>query len=238
MICPDDFRKVPDWLLGGYWGNDDFYDLDGNLIDTKEFGDNGFHGRTHPAICYMAIQRLTVPGDLVYVPFSGSGTEIDVCQRYGRRVIGIDLNPRRPDIRKGDATRFRLEEKARLIIAHPPYEDVVLFSNGTNDLSKRGTRYEQLVSSCADMFFENLVSGGYLVLIIGDTYHDGREWPLDYIWYSHLVKFDLIGRIVRNFGETKSGMFGKNKNLWKYRLLKNKRFKLANDFVLIFEVSE
>lgn len=40
--------------------------------------------------CILAGSRL---GDLVYDPFSGSGTVLAVAQRLGRRAVGTDLNP-------------------------------------------------------------------------------------------------------------------------------------------------
>jgi DNA modification methylase len=40
--------------------------------------------------CILAGSR---PGDLVFDPFSGSGTVLAVAQRFGRRAVGTDLNP-------------------------------------------------------------------------------------------------------------------------------------------------
>jgi DNA modification methylase len=235
MINPKDFKKIHDWLLGGFWINQKFKDLDGNILDTKKFGSNKFKGRTHPSVAYMAIIRFTNEGDLVYIPFGGSGTEMDVCKKYNRKFEVIDINPVRDDIHTGDATHYNTTNPADLIIAHPPYESCIVYGKSPMDLSVSGDRYEMLVRMCSRKFFENLKHGGKLVLIIGDVYRDGKEIPLDFIWYKHLSQngFKLIGRIVRDFGETKGK--GKNNNLWKFRLLKFNRFWLKNDFVMIFE---
>ncbi len=40
--------------------------------------------------CILAGSRY---GDLVFDPFSGSGTVLAVAQRFGRRAVGTDLNP-------------------------------------------------------------------------------------------------------------------------------------------------
>jgi len=235
MINPKDFKSIPDWLLGGYWPSIKFKDLDGNILDTKKFGSNKFRGRSHPSVAFMSIIRFTNEGDLVYIPFGGSGTEIDVCKRYNRKFKAIDINPIREDIDLYDATSFRCDPPSDLIIAHPPYEDCIVYGKSPMDLSCDGDRYEMLVRMCSRRFFESLKHKGKLVLIIGDVYRDGREIPLDFVWYKHLsqVGFKLIGRIVRDFGETKGK--GKNNNLWKFRLLKFNRFWLKNDFVMIFE---
>jgi len=221
--------------MGGYWPDMVFKDVDGNKVDTKKYGSNEFHGRTHPAIAYMSIIRFTNERDVVYIPFGGSGTEVDVCNEYNRKWYAIDLNPQRKDIDKGDATTYKTPKKASLVIAHPPYEDVVNYGGETNNLSKRGDDYNKLVSHCCRRFYESLGKDGKLVVIIGSVYRDREEVPLDYVWYERATEsgFRLIGRIVRDFGETKAK--GKNKNLWKYRLIKFNRFKLENDFVLVFE---
>ena len=233
MLDPKDFKDIPDWMLGGYWGDIDFKDTEGKSIDTKKFGSNEFHGRTHPAIAYMAIMRFTEPGDVVYIPFAGSGTEVDVCKEYNREFVAIDLNPTRPDIIEDDATMFCLHGKAKLVIAHPPYEDVVDYGQQKTNLSQRGKTYEGLTAYCVDNFYESLEKGGKLVVIVGSVYRDGQEIPLDMIWYKYAIQNDMkmIGRIVRDFGETKAK--GKNKNLWKYRLIKFKRFYLKLSLIHI-----
>jgi len=238
MINPKKFKSIPSWLLGGFWINQRFTGLNGEEISTKDFGSNKFHGRTHPSTCYMAIMRFTEEGDYVYIPFAGSGTEVDICNRYHRHPLAIDINDYQTvGVSKADATTFCVPNPnvVRLIIAHPPYENAVHYGDNPRDLSKKGQDYINLVKRCAWKFYDNLAVGGKLVLIIGSVYRNKSEIPLDYVWHNELsqVKFRLIGRIIRDFGETKGK--GKNENLWKYRLLKYNRFYLKNDFVMIYE---
>ena len=39
------------------------------------------------------IKNHSKPGDLVYEPFSGSGTTIIACERTGRKCRAVELNP-------------------------------------------------------------------------------------------------------------------------------------------------
>lgn len=238
MLNPKDWRKFPEWLLGGFWPDMVYKDINGKPLSTKEFGDNKFHGRSHPSVVYMAIERLTELNDLVFIPFSGSGTEIDMCKKLGRRYTAIDLTPQRHDVIHADATVFTIEppeEQASLVLAHPPYGSAIKFSEKNTDLSKDGVHYEYLVQKCAYNFMYTVKPKGYVVIIVGDTYHDGEEWPLDFVWYQAMKKanFKMVGRIFRSFGETKAK--GKNKNLWKYRLFKWNRFYMNTDFVMVFQ---
>lgn len=54
----------------------------------------GAHFATMPEAlvepCILAGSKF---GDLIFDPFSGSGTVLAVAQRLGRRAIGTDLNP-------------------------------------------------------------------------------------------------------------------------------------------------
>jgi hypothetical protein len=61
-------------------------------------GDNKYPGVTPALLIWNLVWRYTEPGDLVVDPMCGSGTTIDVCKEEGRRVIGYDIAPTRPDI--------------------------------------------------------------------------------------------------------------------------------------------
>ena len=54
--------------------------------------------REHPTMkpvemWVYGITNHSRPGDLVYEPFSGSGTTIIACERTGRKCRAIELNP-------------------------------------------------------------------------------------------------------------------------------------------------
>jgi DNA modification methylase len=52
------------------------------------------HGTQKPVECMeRPIRNNSKPGDLVYEPFSGSGTTIIACERTGRKCRAIELNP-------------------------------------------------------------------------------------------------------------------------------------------------
>ena len=46
-----------------------------------------------PQLVDFFVQRLTVPGDVVYDPFMGRGTTIVEAALLGRRTVGCDVNP-------------------------------------------------------------------------------------------------------------------------------------------------
>src|SRR5205085_1010894 len=63
-------------------------------------GDKAYAGASPSWVVWQLLQRYTREGDTVVDPMCGSGTTIDVCEDTGRRGLGFDLAPARPDIRR------------------------------------------------------------------------------------------------------------------------------------------
>lgn len=65
----------------------------------------------------------TKEGDLIYDPFAGTGTTIDVCKRMGRKYYCTDLKPSRKDIHHWNIANGipKNIEKIDVIFLDPPY---------------------------------------------------------------------------------------------------------------------
>ena len=62
-------------------------------IDKPKKSETG-HSTQKPIECMeRPIRNNSKPGDLVYEPFSGSGTTIIACERTGRKCRAVELNP-------------------------------------------------------------------------------------------------------------------------------------------------
>ena len=123
-----------------------------------------YHGNFVPQIPHQLLTRYTKAGDFVLDPFSGSGTTLIEAQRMNRNSIGIELQ----DIVANEAIKRVHSEKKEGIIAdtfindsrtfdtdlilstykiknvqfilyHPPYWDIIKFSDDPNDLSNSPT---------------------------------------------------------------------------------------------------
>ena len=56
--------------------------------------DAGWHGSVKPlAVVSDLCARITKPGDLVFEPFSGSGTTLMACENTGRRCRAVEISP-------------------------------------------------------------------------------------------------------------------------------------------------
>lgn len=89
-------------------------------------GESSYFGRMPPQVVENLLWFYTEPGQIVFDPFAGSGTTIDVCKAMGRCVWSSDRKPSTPTlpIHKHDIlTGWPKDapEKVDLIILDPPY---------------------------------------------------------------------------------------------------------------------
>ena len=222
-----------------------------------------YWGNFIPQIPNQTLRRYTKKEDWVLDTFSGSGTTLIECKRLGRNGVGVELNPRvvkdskvlisneeNPfniftDVIKGDSKSISQEKllkknpkkKFQMIIMHPPYHDIIRFSENNEDLSNAENLKEFL-----DMFakiVENvtpiLENNRYLILVIGDKYSKGEWIPLGHLTMLEVLKkgYTLKSTIVKNIEKT----LGKRNqaDLWRYRALVGGFYIFKHEYVFILK---
>jgi hypothetical protein len=221
-LDPTSWRDYPDHYTIPFWP-------DVLPSSPKDYGSNEFHGRTHPEIIKVALERYTKEGDLAWDPFAGSGTTIDVCNEFNTRCIASDIITTRDDIIEADATVWRPDEQVDLIICHPPYMDIIDYYSvryeNTNLATSDIGQYRRLIEKAIENMTHALKQHRVLVMILGSVYKDAGMGtkdviPLDSEIYPYLIDaYRMLGRVVRSFGETKGGATSgrRRENLWKQR---------------------
>lgn len=164
-----------------------------------DYGDNSFHGRTHPEIIFVALDRYTKPGDIVWDCFAGSGTTIDVCEEMGNVCIANDIIPVRNDIIKADSRYWHPEQPVDMVICHPPYLDVIPYGEGYNETLAVSSISDWCYGMCdvISNIGNTLKLDHVLVLIVGSVYRDSRTYMLDCEIYRYLSNYRVLGRVVR-----------------------------------------
>ena len=130
------------------------------------------------------------------------------------------------------------EEKAQFLILHPPYDDIIKFSDKKEDLSNCASTedFYDLFAKVAKNGYDMLEKGRFAALIIGDSYKNSEVQPLGFECMARMMAlgFKLKGIIVKDIQGNERAK-GKTANLWRYRALAGGFFIFKHEYVMIFE---
>ena len=210
------------------------------LIPKRDFlpkNSSTFHGLFIPEIPYQFIKRFTKKGEIVWDCFGGSGTTKKVADLLGRKCIINDINPKEKYITQGDSASFKPKSKVQLVFMHPPYHDIIKYSNKKEDGSNSNSINEFLewFEKIAQNVTSNLEKNRFLILVCGNIYQDGEEKTLG-VWCKDIIVkkgFKCKSHIIKDYGETKGG--SKNYNLNYYRQLKGNFNSFYGDNIFILQ---
>ena len=233
----------------------------------KEGGhSNEYHGNYIPQIAQQLYERFTKKNDVVLDLFFGSGTSGIEAINMGRRCIGVELKdelaesvsqkftPKQlvTDVRiicadsASEEMREKVqasldimrEEKAQFLILHPPYDDIIKFSDKKEDLSNCSSTEEfyDLFEKVAKNGYDLLEKGRFAALIIGDSYKNSQVQPLGFRCMERMqnLGFILKSIIVKDIQGNERAK-GKTANLWRYRALAGGFSIFQHEYIFIFQ---
>lgn len=221
-----------------------------------------YWGNFVPQIPRQLMLRYTRKGDLVLDPFCGSGTTLIECRRLGRHGLGVELNPdvaeRARQLVRGQPNPSRVKTRiavadartpevarelrrlgrrsAQMILMHPPYHDIIRFSDEGGDLSAAPTTdaFLAMFGEVVDNLTPLLEKGRYMGLVIGDKYTGGEWIPLGFSCMNEVLKrgYSLKSVVVKNFEETRAKR--DQKQLWRYRALAGGFYIFKHEYIFVF----
>jgi DNA modification methylase len=257
---PKHWRDLPPDSLESLWlieksGSDLTFvdriiDLKGGetKVQTKTIAINTpeFHGGFVPEIPLRLMLRFSKPGWVVYDPMAGMMTTHRVGSQICRDVISVDV----ADHFLGDLSVDELAIQQNLILAdareynpgpvdliiwHPPYRDIIKFSDDYADLSTMNIdEYWASMQACMRQFDKCLKPNRMISVVIGDIYKDSGYVPLATrlldisTWATPSWK--LKAWIIKDVQGNRQGQDG----LWRYRACAGDTVMFKHEHILVW----
>ncbi len=226
---------------------------------------NVYHGNFIPQIPNQLIRRYTKQNELVFEPFLGSGTTLYECEKLNRKYIGFDINPQMltyvndnmqddfkdfyvnncnsMDAKDVDENIKKANEKltcktAQFVLMHPPYMDIVKFTDNVDDMSQIGdiNEFVKKFKLVCENTLKYLDKNRYFALVVGDVYKNSEVLPLGFYCMDMIkrnFKVKLKGTIVKNI-EGNRGKLGAG-GIWRYRALKSDYYIFKHEYIFVFK---
>lgn len=227
---------------------------------------NCYHGNFAPQVPNHLIRRYTEEGDTVLDMFMGSGTTLYECETLKRNFIGFDINQDIIDFvekRMEDAKEINFsihncdvtdtdkvsdciykhfgdskKKKVDFIISHPPYWDIIKFTDKKEDLSNisdLNVFINKFILSMSNVL-QHLKVNKKFAVVVGDLYRNEEVIPLGFLLMSAIkknFKCKLKGIVIKDIvgNRAKLGM----ESLWRYRTLKSDNFLFKHEYIFVFK---
>ena len=238
------------------------------LLENRAKGNGhkfDYHGNFIPQIATQIFTRYSKAGDVVLDMFLGSGTSAIEAANLGRRCVGVELKQELAEyvrgkipedaggvirILQGDSSSEEIVPRvhkellamgrafADLLILHPPYADIIKFSDLAEDLSNAESTeaFIEMFRKVVQNGYDLLEPDRFAALVIGDKYAGGELVPLGFMCMNVMneVGFRTKSIIVKNI-EGNEKAKGKNNNLWRYRALAGGFYIFKHEYVMVFQ---
>lgn len=213
--------------------------------------DAKYRGNWSPYIPRNVILRYSEEGDTVLDQFVGGGTTAVEAKLTGRNFIGFDINPAAVQLSRqkcdfefaalanlaidcADARALPLDdESVDLICTHPPYADIIHYSEGIpGDLSllKQKDFLEEM-KTVAGECHRVLKNGKFCAVLMGDMRKKGMVVPLA---FKTMNIFEQAGFKAKEI-VIKEQHNCKATGYWKTNSIKYNFLLLAHEYLFIFK---
>ena len=209
-----------------------------------------YRGNWSPYVPRNLILRYTKPNDWVLDQFVGSGTTLVEAKLLNRNAIGFDINSQAVEltkknldfsfdsnskvfIRNADATVLSAIKNNSIdfICTHPPYGDIIKYSNNLIGYISCLSLREFLVKIglVANESYRVLKKGHYCAVMMGDIRCEGKVFPLGFEVMKKFLEQGFRSQeiIIKEQHNCRSSSYWEDKNL--------NFLLLAHEYIFVFQ---
>lgn len=213
------YTKEGDTVLDAFLGNGT------TLIESKRLGRNGIGVELIPEIAESAKRNITK-----------QSTEYQ--NAFSHILIGDSTNSG-IKAKVLDSLSKKGKQDVQLILLHPPYHDIIKFSDRKEDLCNAETveGFAKKFGDVIENFYDLLEKNRHLAIVIGDKYTNSEWVPLGFYLMQETLKrgpnFKLKSILVKNMTNNRAKI--NQQNLWRYRALVGGFYIFKHEYILLFK---
>jgi len=212
------FTKRGDVVLDTFLGSGT------TLIECKSLGRNGIGIELLPTVADLAKQRVS--------------QESLFDTKVFTEILIEDSTKKETRQKVDEILKLHNRQNVQLIIMHPPYHDIIKFSNRPDDLSnaKSAQEFLKLFGDVVFNFLGLLEKNHYLAVVIGDKYTNSEWIPLGFMTMQEVLNRDgliLKSILVKNMVNNRAKR--NQEHLWRYRALVGGFYIFRHEYILLFQ---
>ena len=213
------FTKKGDVVLDPFLGSGT------TLIESKKLGRHGIGIELLPEVARIAEQNI--------------GQESMHSEQVVSKVIVADNTSKRAREQVERCLNQIGADKLHMILLHPPYHDIIKFSDRREDLCNAES-VEEFTARFGDVvanFSGLLEKNRYLAVVIGDKYTNSAWVPLGFYLMQETLNRDkgltLKSILIKNMVNNRAKL--NQENLWRYRALVGGFYIFKHEYILVFK---
>ena len=205
------------------------------LIESKRLGRHGIGIELVSEVAQIAIQNLSQEE----LPFGGTKALNIGNDNVSTEIIVADSTTKYARTKVLEVLGKMGKKNVDLIILHPPYHDIIHFSDKKEDLCNASSvdEFSAKFGDVIENFSDLLDQDRYLGVVIGDKYTNSEWVPLGFYLMQETLRrgkgLKLKSIVVKNMVNNRAKQ--NQENLWRYRALVGGFYIFKHEYIFMFK---